>query len=244
MAGPSRQPPSGLLLLLVCALLLLGGGGLLQWRATLLRDLDLQRRNGKHFEQMYHDSMEDSREWKAKYHRVKMQLEQNTLKLRELETANHDMAKQLRQSASEVSKMQERSQQERSEAEQLRSGAKNEEAAKREAQAHAEACEAQLADAVAGAKACRAEQVEASSRAEELQSEADLCRADLKQTQELLGHVESQLATVADDRDNMKKELDGKAAGKRAQQGAPGRRVGRLKELHRRENNSSASAVA
>lgn len=84
-------------------------------------------------------------------------------------------------------------------------------------------------------QACRAEQVEASSRAEELQSEADLCRADLKQTQELLGHVESQLATVADDRDNMKKELDGKAAGKRAQQGAPGRRVGRLKVRGRRQ---------
>lgn len=66
----------GLALLLLCALLLLGGGGLLQWRSALLRDLDLQRRNGKHFEQMYRDAAEDGGAWKAKYQRVKLQLEQ------------------------------------------------------------------------------------------------------------------------------------------------------------------------
>ena len=69
--GVARQP----LLLLFCGMLLLGGGGLLQWRAAMTRDLELSRRQGKHFEQMFRDSETDSKEWTAKYSTVKTQLE-------------------------------------------------------------------------------------------------------------------------------------------------------------------------
>lgn len=69
---------------------------------------------------------------------------QNTLKLRELETTNLDMAKRVRASASEISALEEQSQREASESARLRSGAKDEEAARKEAQAAAEACEGEL----------------------------------------------------------------------------------------------------
>mmetsp|Transcript_11911 Transcript_11911/g.21483 ORF Transcript_11911/g.21483 Transcript_11911/m.21483 type:complete len:263 (-) Transcript_11911:78-866(-) len=203
-SGSRWQP----LFLLCCAALLLGGAGMLQWRAALLRDLELIRRSGKHFEQMYRDSEADSAEWKAKYQRVKGQLEQNTLKLRELETANLEASRAARQGRTEVAQFRERAEKEASAAAQLRSGAKEEVEAKLQAVARADACDARLGEALAASENCQSSKTQAEQQRSEAQSSLNECQAELKQVQELLGQVESQLATVSDAKVNLDKELD------------------------------------
>lgn len=77
-AATCKQSMAGLrhpVLLLFCGILLLCGAGMMQWRSVMLRDLELSRRQGKHFEQMYRDSEEESKDWQQKYAKVKAQLE-------------------------------------------------------------------------------------------------------------------------------------------------------------------------
>jgi hypothetical protein len=68
---PSKPPA----VLVLCTAILVCAAGFLQWRSAIVRELERCKRQGKHFEQMFRDASDDSKEWEKKYKLVKTQLE-------------------------------------------------------------------------------------------------------------------------------------------------------------------------